>query len=199
MVFFGKITQKYESVFTFKTKICSTNLNTSDMKKIILRNGLLGASIIVPIMLISIILHQRYPEKVEWSMFVGFTGMFMAFIFVFVGTKQFRDKIKMGQLAFGEGLKIGMLIALLISTIYVVVWMFEYNFFFPNFGNEYADYIIKNAEPEKLAEVTKDANFIKEIYKNQLYIFFYTYIEILPIGIVFALISALILKRKVQA
>lgn len=166
------------------------------MKKIILKNGLIGGLIVAAVMVCSTIIFMRYPENFGPSMIIGFSGMFLAFIFVFLGIKQFRDKINEGKLSFWEGLKIGLLIALLTSTIYVVVWMFEYNIFFPDFAEKYAEYIVKNAKPEELTEVTKAANEVKDIYKNQLMIFLYTYIEVLPIGIVFAFISALILKRK---
>lgn len=166
------------------------------MKKIIVRNGLIGGLIVAAVMVFSTITFMRYPENFDSSMIIGFSGMFLAFIFVFLGIRQFRDKINEGKLNFLEGLKIGLLIALITSTIYVVVWMFEYNFFFPDFAEKYAEYIVKNAKPEELAEVTKSANDVKDIYKNQLMIFLYTYTEVLPIGIVFAIISALILKRK---
>lgn len=166
------------------------------MKKIIVKNGLIGGLIVAAVMVCSTFIFMRYPENFDNSMIIGFSGMFLAFIFVFLGIKQFRDKINEGKLSFWEGLKIGLLIALLTSTIYVVVWMFEYNIFFPDFAEKYAEYIVKNAKPEELTEVTKAANEVKDIYKNQLMIFLYTYIEVLPIGIVFAFISALILKRK---
>ncbi len=166
------------------------------MKKIILKNGLIGGLIVAAVMVFSTITFMRYPENFESSMIIGFSGMFLAFIFVFLGIKQFRDKINEGKLSFWEGLKIGLLIAFITSTIYVVVWLFEYNLFFPDFAEKYAEYIIKNAKPDELAEITKSANDVKDIYKSQLQIFLYTYTEVLPIGIVFALISALILKRK---
>ena len=166
------------------------------MKKIILKNGLIGGLIVAAMMVFSTITFMRYPENFEPSMIIGFAGMFLAFIFVFIGIKQFRDKINEGKLSFWEGLKIGLLIALITSTVYVVVWMFEYNLFFPDFAEKYAEYIVKNAKPDELAEITKSANDVKDIYKSQLQIFLYTYTEVLPIGIVFALISALILKRK---
>lgn len=171
-------------------------LNAMLMKKIIVKNGLIGGLIVATMMAFSTILFMRSPANFEPSMIIGFSGMFLAFIFVFLGIKQFRDKVNAGQLHFTEGLKIGLWIALLTSTIYVVIWMVEYSVFFPNFADKYAEYIVKNAQPEELAEVTKSANEVKEIYKSQLMVFLYTYTEVLPIGMVFAIVSALILKRK---
>jgi len=39
----------------------------------------------------------------------------------------------------------------------------------------------------------------KEMYKNPLYVVLITYTEVLPVGLIVALVSALILKRKNKA
>ncbi len=166
------------------------------MKNIILKNGFLGGIIVVLVMVFTTLLFKNAPENFDNSMVIGFAGMFLAYVFLFLGVKQYRDKVNNGELSFAKGLKIGLLIALIISTMYVVAWVIECNLVFPDFADKYAEHVIKNAKPEEVKQVTQSANEIKEIYKSQFMIFLFTYVEILPIGIVFALISALILKRK---
>lgn len=61
---------------------------------------------------------------------------------------------------------------------------------------QYAELILKKASPEDLASKTVEMNQMKEWYKNPLLIILLTFGEILPLGIVISLVSALILKKK---
>ena len=60
----------------------------------------------------------------------------------------------------------------------------------------YSDYVLKNCTPEDLPAKTKEMADFKELYKNPLFVILITFSEVLPIGLVVALVSALILKRK---
>ena len=51
------------------------------------------------------------------SMIIGFSAMAVAFSFIFVGVKNFRDKQNGGTLTFGKGFLLGLLISLVASTI----------------------------------------------------------------------------------
>ena len=55
---------------------------------------------------------------------------------------------------------------------------------------------IAKASPDEVAQVTEEMNSFKEMYKSPIMVILLTYMEILPLGIVFSLISALILKKK---
>ena len=63
------------------------------------------------------------------SMVVGYSAMILAFSFVFVGVKNFRDKENAGVITFGKAFQIGFLIALIASSMYVITWMVDYYFF----------------------------------------------------------------------
>ena len=135
------------------------------------------------------------------SEIIGFAGMFIAFIFIFIGIKSFRDKQNNGVISFGTGFKIGFLISLIASTMYVITWMIECHFFFPDFMEKFAAHAIEEAQRSGQSameiEATKqEMNKYIEWYKNPILLMALTYMEILPIGLVITLLSALILKKK---
>ena len=164
------------------------------MNNIIVKNGLLGSSI-VSALLISITMYMKSNPEKEVSMMIGFAGMLLAFIFVALGIKQQRNASN-GLISFGKAFLTGFWITLIISTIYVLVWLVILYNFFPNFAEHYTDMAIAKASPDELTKVTEEMNSFKEMYKNPIMVILFTYIEILPLGIVFSLVSALILKKK---
>lgn len=170
------------------------------MKKTILTYGLISGFIIMLFMIASTYLFYKNPDM-GFSEIVGFTGMFIAFIFVFVGIKNYRDKQNAGSITFLTALKIGFFIALISSCIYTLVWMVEFHFFLPDFMEKYAASAIEKIKSSGLsAEEIKtkiaDMESMRESYKNPLFMIGITLMEVLPIGIFVALVSALILKRK---
>lgn len=170
------------------------------MKKIILTYGGIAGVIVTAFMLVSTLMHFNNPES-QPSMIIGFTGMFIAFTFVFLGIKNFRDKQNQGVISLGQALKIGALISVIASTCYVGVWLIEYYCFFPDFMEKYTAIELKNAQQSGLsgAELLakkQELNMYAQWYKNPLMVILMTYVEILPLGLVIALISALILKKK---
>ena len=164
------------------------------MNNIIIKNGLFG-SIIVSALLVFVTMYMRANPEKEVSMMIGFAVMILAFFFVAMGIKQQRDANN-GLITFGKAFMIGLWITLIISTIYVLVWLIILYNFFPNFAEHYTDMAIQKASPEEVAKVTEEMNSFKEMYKNPIWVILFTYMEILPLGIVFSLISALILKKK---
>lgn len=170
------------------------------MKKIILTYGFTSGLIVVLTLLITSVLWKN-DLNFEPSAVVGFSSMIIAFAFIFIGIKSFRDKQNGGSITFGKAFKIGALIALIASTLYVIAWMFSLNFYFPEFIDRYADCILKQAEASgktavEIQSQMKEVAWMKNAYKNPIYVVLLTYMEILPLGLVIALICALILKKK---
>ncbi len=127
--------------------------------------------------------------------------MLIAFSMIFVGIKNYRDKYNGGIISFGKAFKVGFLITLIASTIYVIVWLVEEHYFFPDFMEKYMAYEMNKLQSSgissaELADKTKDLEQAKEMYKNPFLKILFTYAEILPVGLVVSLISALLLKRK---
>ena len=172
------------------------------MKKIIITNGLIAGLIVTSLMLLSIAGCYKISNfEGTTSMVLGYTSMLLAFSLIFVGIKNYRDKQSEGVISFGKALKIGLWITLVASTIYVVVWMIDNYFFIPDFYEKYSAHIIRNmkshgaSQAEILAQMAANKRD-GEMYRNPLFRTMFTYIEILPVGLIMALLAALILKRK---
>lgn len=173
------------------------------MKKIVIICGSIAGLIVTSMMLASIsgfITGSDFEGSVG-SMLLGYSSMVVAFSLIFVGVKNYRDKHNSGTITFGKSLKIGLLITIVASTIYVIVWQIDYYFFIPDFYEKYSAHIIRDmkAHGATLAQIQQQMAANKsngEMYRNPLFNAMFTYMEILPVGIIMSLLAALILKRK---
>lgn len=174
------------------------------MKNIVLKYGLIAGAIVSAFMAYGVYSLNKNPDY-EGSMILGYTGMLVAFTFVFIGVKNYRDKQSNGIITFGKALKIGALISLIASTIYVGVWLIEYYCLYPDFMEKYSTASIKKLSTTSMsaAEIkakTDEMLMMKEMYKNPLWVIAFTYMEVLvPIGLLVPIISAAILKKKQPA
>lgn len=172
------------------------------MKKNVIVFGLIAGLIVTSFMAYTLF-RVSETKDFDMGMVYGYTAMLVAFSFVFVGIKNYRDKYNGGVITFGQAFKTGFFITLIASTIYVMTWMIEYQYFFPDFMDKYSEHVIKELKESgaSTAEVDKqvaEMASMKEWYKNPLFRILITYAEILPIGLLITLISAWILKRKAK-
>ena len=175
------------------------------MKRSILVFGLISGAIISTFMGTSMAIagcSSGDPASETSSMIIGFTAMAVAFSFIFVGIKNYRDKQNGGIITFGKAFLLGFMISLVASTLYVITWGVEYHFFFPDFMDHYSAIKIKQIQESgisgtRLEEAIKNTETKCYNYKHNPFFFaMFTYLEILPLGILITLISALILRRK---
>jgi len=170
------------------------------MKKNVLVFGVISGLIAAVTMLISMEVVINNP-KYHGSMWVGYGSMIVAFSLIFVVIKNLRDKFNNGFISFGKAFKTGLLIALIGSTMYVIAWMVDYYCFHPDFMQLYTNSVLSKAkeagaDAAELARQQAQMASYTQMYKNPVMLMVLTYMEILPVGIVIALIAALILKRK---
>ncbi|MNL62649.1 hypothetical protein D3C87_1866880 [compost metagenome] len=62
----------------------------------------------------------------------------------------------------------------------------------------YASCVLRESSPSDLPAKTQQMADFKEMYKNPLFVILITYSEVFPIGLVVALLSGLLLKKKVK-
>lgn len=173
------------------------------MKKNIVLHGLIAGIIVSVLMLASVnyLSHCKGNVDYDTSMFVGYASMLLSFSLVFVGIRNYRDKYNGGIISFGKAFKIGMMIVLIASTIYVIAWAIDYFFFIPDFMEKYSAHELDRLRASGLSQIEIDKEAKKmasltKMYQNPFFNAMMTYAEILPVGLIVTLISALILKRK---
>ena len=174
------------------------------MKKIIIKYGLIsGAFAAVNLLFVTLILKfYGFDSKAfEYSAYVGYSVIILSMVVIFFGVKAYRDAENEGTMTFTNGLLIGLGIALLSSVCYSLVWLVIYYNFLPNFMEDYATFCTNKlkqsgANALELSKNEAEMQQFKDLYKTPFGVFAITLIEPLPIGILGALVSAFILKKK---
>lgn len=169
------------------------------MRKVVLTFGLIAGAIMSAVMLLGI----PFKEQIGFdrAAIVGYTSMVLAFLMVFFGVKSYRDNVAGGELSFGRALQVGLLITLVATVCYVATWQFAYHQFMPDFASDYAAYSLQKARASgateaELARQTRQMTEYIEMYRNPLYNIAITFLEPLPVGLVFTLVTAGVLGRK---
>ena len=172
------------------------------MRKIVLTFGLIAGAILSAMMLLTLPFHDQI--GFDKGYIIGYTTMVLAFLMVYFGVRSYRDHVAGGSVTFGRAFKVGLLITAVATSCYVATWQLVYHRFAPDYLDKYAAYEVDKArasgatEEEIAAQAKKMAEF-KELYKNPLVNIAFTFLEPLPVGIVFTLVTAGVLSRKRRA
>lgn len=169
------------------------------MRKIVLTFGLIAGAVMSVMMLLAF----QFQDAIGFDRgaIVGYASMVLAFLMVFVGVKTYRDTIAGGRIGFGAALRVALLISLVATCCYVATWQFVYSQMMPDFVDKYAAYALEQArakgasEAELAATVQQMAEF-KEQYKNPLVRIAYTFLEPLPVALLFSFVSSWIVSRS---
>jgi len=171
------------------------------MKNTVLKFGLIAGGILAATMAITVPLCLKGGVDFANSYVIGYTSMVVALLAVFFGIRSYRERNGGGTITFGKAFKVGILITLLASAIYVITWEIVYFNFLPDFADKYAALSIDKlraggaSDAEILAEQKKMGEF-KELYKNPLINVGMTFMEVFPVGLIVTLVSAAILRKK---
>lgn len=166
------------------------------------RNTLIFGLVLGTILCINMIymVHLCYTDPdFKSNNVVGYATMVVIFSMIFVGVRTYRNNELGGNISFLQAFTSGMYIALIGSTLYVVVWLFYYYLFVPDFLDTYSAHVLKEAAREDNAHLlakTQDMQSFRQMYTNPIFVIGITYMEVLPIGCIVALASALLLKKK---
>lgn len=170
------------------------------MKKIVLKFGLIAGGIFVAIMVTT----MPFLDQIgfEYGHFIGYTMLLVAFAFVFVGIRSYRENVGNGYITFGRAFKVGILITVIASLCYVISWQIIYFGFVPDFGEKYVQYLSEQSRaagvsPEQIAKEAAEMQSFMALYKNPVYNFLLTFfVEPFPFGLIVTLISSAILRKR---
>jgi hypothetical protein len=166
------------------------------MKKNVLIFGFVLGIILCINMVIMVNMMYTNPEF-KGNDLLGYAVMVVIFSIIFFGVRNYRNKELGGIISFGTAFKTGLYIALVASTVYVVVWLFYYYLFVPDFIDKYTAHVLHQCTSEaELVEKTKEMENFGKMYENPLFVILITYSEVLPVGLIVALVSSFILKKK---
>ena len=173
------------------------------MRKVALTFGLLAGAVVSAFLLIGIALWENTGKVID-NVLVGYAIMVIALSMIFFGVKSYRDNYQSGEIRFWKGFQIGLFITLVASFIYAFTWE-TYNRVSPKSASAFVDYYVE-CQINKLKETGVSAadldkevskiNQYRSLYGNTAFRFGITLMEIMPVGVVIALISAALLRKK---
>ena len=169
------------------------------MKKNVWKYGLLSGLVLAIMMAVTVPFEHHI--KASYGMAVGYTVMVLSFLIVFVGVKHYRDTECGGSITFGRAFAAGALMMLISCVCYVAMWEALAATVERNFAHEYAASMVKRAQNSGLQGAALEAKIAEAhkfevMYSNPLYRMSMTLLEPLPVGLVMALVTAGILRRK---
>lgn len=164
------------------------------MRKIVVTFGLIAGAMLTAMMLLTI----PFMEQIGFDkgMLVGYTTMVLSFMMVHFGVRSYRDNVAGGSVSFGRAFNVGIMITALASVCYVATWQHVYHKISPDFFEKYSAYTLDKAkrdgatDTEVAAKAAEMARF-NELCKNPLINISITFLEPLPVGLLFTLAAKL--------
>ena len=141
--------------------------------------GLISGTVIIAVILGGSTLAPN--SAIFSTVWFGYTVMVVAMTFLFVGVKRFRDVEKGGVIRFLPALGMGLAIGLVAVLTYVLIW----EVYLAATHYAFIDLYFSGTDPETVA--------MRETYSNPLYRAFYTALELGPVALIMAFISAALL------
>lgn len=168
------------------------------MKKFVLIFGFIAGGIMSLMMIVSTVFNLFEFDR-GWI--IGYTAMVLAFLMVYFGIRSYRDNVMGGAITFGRAFAVGICITLVACVCYVATWEVIYRRVYPDFEVKYAAHVIDKARASGATQAqidakTRDMEKFQAMYKNPFMNVALTFIEPFPVGLLFTLASAGLLRRK---
>jgi hypothetical protein len=169
------------------------------MKKTVWRYGRFSMIVTLLLLIIGYLIFNKDTDFSSREL-LGYGSIILALLFVFAGIKYYRDTINEGQLRFGQGIKLGMLITLfpalafgLFSALYVTV-------IDPGFADTYYQWQVQHLKQTlpaaEFAAQLKEMEKYKAWGNNPFFQFLVMFLTVVAIGLIITVLSTFILRRN---
>lgn len=131
---------------------------------------------------------------------IGYLIMFLALSLIFVGVKQYRDVERGGVIKFVRASLVGLAITALASLVYIFVWegymaSTDYAFISDMLASGIASLEGLELTDEERAKKIAELEQFRDLYELMPFRLAISLTEILPVGLVVSLLSALLLRN----
>lgn len=167
------------------------------MKYALIYGGIAGA-IAVSIISATIAMHLTGHDAT--AMLVSYLVMLIALSLIFVGVKRYRDVECGGVIRFGRAFLLGLGMAAVAGLIYAIGWEIFQATSGYDFVGEYSASILdgmraQGATAAAIEAKAAEMNAFAESYRNPLFRLPMVFVEIFPVGLLVALVSAALLRN----
>jgi hypothetical protein len=143
----------------------------------------------------------RDSGNIYTSQILMYAGVALLFFIVFAGIKYYRNNASGGFITFGEAFKVGILISLVSSLCYAMLWMILYNPIFRDFMQQHSAALMEklNTSGVQVEEIAaKKEEILKHaaLYENPLLRAGIIFIQGFPVEAIMALIASFVIKKK---
>ena len=168
------------------------------MNRIILVYGLIAGAIAISAMTLSATLGTGGEAM---SLFIGYLILLAACSLIFVAVKRYRDRELGGVIRFGTAVGLGLGVALVATITYVAgweayLWSTDYSFFPKYIEMKIEGMRAAGASAAEISSATREMAGMAQLYEKFAWRVLFTLAEILPVGLVVALISAALLRNS---
>ncbi|HEX8573507.1 MAG TPA: DUF4199 domain-containing protein [Allosphingosinicella sp.] len=166
------------------------------MRYALVYGGMAGA-IVIGVLVAGLAFDLHSHATSEWF---GYLVMLVALSLIFVGIKRYRDVECGGVIRFGRAFGLGLGIAAVAALVYVVVWEIYLAASGVDFMAQYTGIVVdgmrsKGASAAEIEAKVAEMREMAEMYRNPLLRIPITFVEIFPVGLLVALVSAALLRN----
>ncbi|MDX1672413.1 MAG: DUF4199 domain-containing protein [Balneolaceae bacterium] len=170
------------------------------MNRIIWVYGSIAGAIVIGIIIGSMLLFGA-ESAMAGSAWLGYLIMIISLSLIFFGVKNYRDEELGGVIGFGKAFLVGLGIAAVAGLVYTGIWEIYLQASGHNFIDTYVEIQMEQlresgATGETIAMEQEKMEQFSEMYQNPLFRLAITFMEIFPVGLIIALISAALLRKS---